>query len=49
VAEIRASSATLKELGVKFGVHLSLIGRVRNGQAWREYANPFSGLGARNA
>lgn len=47
VAEIRQSGETLKVLGERFGVHFSLISKVRRGEAWRDFSSPFSGLGAR--
>lgn len=46
--EIRASDETLTVLAERYGVHFSLISKVKTGQAWREFGgNPFAGLGAR--
>jgi hypothetical protein len=47
VQEIRESTAPLKELAERFGVHFSLIGKVRQGHAWKPLNSPFAGLGAR--
>lgn len=46
VAEIRSTTTPLKILAEKFGVHFSLIGKVRNGQSWRDNTNPWLRLGA---
>lgn len=44
---IRDSADTEVNLAKRYGVNRSLIGRIRRGDAWRDYTNPFSGLGAR--
>ncbi len=48
VQEIRASTETGPVLAQRFGVHKSLIGRIRRGEAWVEYRGLFSGLIAAN-
>ena len=45
--EIRESDETLGVLAERYGVHLSLIGKVKAGQAWQPLSSPFAGLGAR--
>ena len=44
---IRASTDSGPVLAKRYGVHRSLILRVRQGKVWRDTANPFFGLGAR--
>lgn len=46
-SEIRASLDPETTLAQRYGVNRSLIGRIRRGDAWRDYRNPFAGLGAR--
>lgn len=46
--EIRASDETGVALAKRYGVDETIIGRVRRGKLWIEYAaTPFAGLGAR--
>lgn len=45
--EIRASEDTGPVLAERYGVNRSLIGSIRRGVAWRDYSDPFAGLGAR--
>ena len=45
--EIRNSELTGKALASIYGVSEDLISKVRHHKAWRESANPFTGLGAR--
>jgi len=47
VAHIRASNATNVALAAELGVHHSLISAIRKGRAWRQFASPFAGVGAR--
>jgi hypothetical protein len=45
VAEaIRAEDGTLREAAAKHGVSLEWVRRIRNGEVWRNSANPFGGL-----
>lgn len=46
--EIRLSSKTSAALAEEYGVCLSLVKSIRAGRAWRDYASPFAGLGARS-
>lgn len=43
-SEIRMSSDTYQALADRYGVNKSLVGRIRRGEAWRDYANPFTSL-----
>lgn len=45
--QIRESDETLKVLAERYGVHFSLISKVKTGKAWRPLSSPFAGLGAR--
>ncbi len=47
VREIRSSEETGPVLAERYGVNRSLIGSIRRGTAWKDYSNPFSGLGGR--
>ena len=47
--EIRCSSDSGPVLAERFGVHRSLISRIRRGKMWRDFSSPFAGLGARGA
>lgn len=42
--EIRQSSESSYALAERFGVHRSLISRIKSGKQWRDYSNPFAGL-----
>jgi hypothetical protein len=44
VAAIRESTETLLVLGARYGISDTHVGRIRNGQAWRDYASPFAGM-----
>ena len=44
---IRSSDEPGPALAKKLGVDRALIPRVRAGKAWKDYSNPFAGLGAR--
>jgi hypothetical protein len=41
VAEIRASSEPGKVLAARYGVGVSVVNRIRNYRAWRDYSSPF--------
>lgn len=45
--DIRVSTDSSRALAELYGVHQSLISRVRAGISWRDYSNPFAGLAAR--
>lgn len=45
--DIRLSAKTSAALATEYGVSLSLIKSIRAGRAWKDYASPFAGLGAR--
>ena len=47
VAAIRASEDSDKELGQAYGVKSYYVARIRRGDARRDYASPWAGLGAR--
>jgi hypothetical protein len=47
VAAIRASDETQVVLSKRYGINASLVGRVKRGDAWKDYTSPFAGLGAR--
>jgi hypothetical protein len=47
VAEIRTSTESEVVLGPLYGVARSYIGRIRRGEARKDYSSPFAGLGAR--
>lgn len=47
VAEIRASDDTDKVLGEAYGVKSYYVARIRRGDARKDYASPWAGLGAR--
>ena len=42
--EIRMSPDTGRVLAARFGVDRSLVTRIKNGTAWRDYSNPYFGL-----
>lgn len=46
VQEIRGSDASGKELAQVYGVCESMVSAIRRGKLWKDYSNPFSGLGA---
>jgi hypothetical protein len=46
--EIRFSEETGPVLAARYGVNRSLVVRIKAGKAWRDYSNPFMGLGARS-
>lgn len=48
VREIRASTMTHKEASKKHGISKSTISRIKRHEAWKDYSNPFAGLGARS-
>jgi len=45
--EMRGCSETLDEAAERYGISRTTVARIRRGQAWKDYSNPFSGLGAR--
>jgi hypothetical protein len=45
--EIRVSSEPLKAISERLGIAKSTAQKIRAGEAWKDYANPFAGLGAR--
>lgn len=47
VAAIRASDENRHVLAQRYGIAPTSIDRLRRGVGWRDYSNPFSGLGAR--
>ena len=47
VAMVRASPESGAELARRLGVNKSLTNRIRRGEAWREEASPWAGMGAR--
>lgn len=44
VRDIRYGKEDSLYYAKKYGVDKSLIGKVKNGQAWKDYSNPFAGL-----
>lgn len=44
VAEIRASTKTVKELEAQYGYSSSYLQDIRNGKLWKTHGSPFSGL-----
>lgn len=45
VDQIRASDDSHQDLAARFGVTKSIIGRIRRGEMWRQFAaSPFAGL-----
>jgi hypothetical protein len=45
--EIRMSDESGPVLAQRFGVDKSLINNIKRGNVWKDYSNPFAGLGAR--
>ena len=45
--EIRMSTESGPVLAARYGVDRSLISRIKRGTDWKDYANPYSALGAR--
>jgi hypothetical protein len=45
--EIRCSEESGTVLAERYGIDKGLVSRIRRGEAWREFSNPFAGLGAR--
>ncbi len=46
-AEIRMSEETGPVLAARYGINRSLVGCIKRGERWKDYANPYSTLGAR--
>ena len=46
---IRASTETERVLAAEYGVNRSVIGGIRRGDRWKDYASPFAGLLQRQA
>lgn len=46
--EIRCSDESGPVLAARYGVDKALVSRIRRNEAWREFSNPFAGLGARS-
>lgn len=44
---IRSSDESGPVLAERYGVNKSVIARIRNNIAWKDYSSPFAGLGAR--
>jgi len=44
---IRASEEASDVEAARYGIDPSLVTKIRRGQGWKDYTNPFSGLGAR--
>jgi len=42
--EIRMSNETGPVLAARHGIHRSLVTKIRSGDAWKDYSNPFAGL-----
>lgn len=47
--EIRASNETLEQVAERLAISTTLASMIRRGVRWQELADPFAGLGARNA
>jgi ribosomal protein L34 len=47
VMEILTTNESAVSMGMRMGVHPSRITQVRRGEGWKDYTNPFAGLGAR--
>ncbi len=45
--EIRYSTESGPVLAEKYGINKSRINSIKRGEGWRDYSNPFAGLGAR--
>ena len=45
--EIRMSEESGPTLAARFGINRSLVGCIKRGERWKDYTNPFAGLGAR--
>ena len=45
--EVRYSPMTLLDVANKVGISKSTAQRIRSGDTWKDYANPFAALGAR--
>lgn len=41
---IRMSDETGPVLALRYGIDKSLVNRIKNGQSWKDYSNPFMGL-----
>jgi hypothetical protein len=46
--EIRSSHEPGHVLGAKYGIHKSMVNRIKQGKNWRDTSNPFAGLFAMN-
>lgn len=46
VLVIRVSEERTRLLADRFGVGIAAINRIRSGRSWKDYSNPFAGLGA---
>lgn len=44
--QIRQSKKTQRAMALEFGVSQGVISKIRRGQIWKDYSNPFSQLGA---
>lgn len=44
---IRYGNETLAVLAAELGINQAHVSKIRIGKAWREFSNPFQGLGAR--
>jgi hypothetical protein len=47
IAMVRESPENHLVLAEKLGMHYQTISRIRNHDVWKDYTNPFAGLGAR--
>jgi hypothetical protein len=45
--EIRFSSESGPVLAARYGVNKSVVNKIKRGESWKDYSNPFSSLGAR--
>lgn len=42
--EIRDADGTQRQIAARFGVTQATVSRIRRGETWRDYSNPFSAL-----
>ena len=44
--EIRAKEGTYRQIAEEYGISHALVGQIKRGRYWKDYSNPFAGLGA---